>query len=76
VLGDKVPCARMQRAGEKRRKDQVSEGGTCACAHKEIVKCELGQNVDEVDRGKGDFVDEYRSHSIKEDLECAKERFP
>lgn len=41
--------------------------------YERVVKGELDEDVDEVDGGEGYFVDEYRAHSVEEDLEGAEE---
>lgn len=73
VLGDEVAGAGVQRAGEEGAQDEV---GKCAAAGKmnqDIVEGELDDNVEEVDLGEGQVVDEHGPQGVEEDLAGAEE---
>lgn len=76
MFGDEVAGAGVKGAGEKGGEDQVVEGIVGARRfYEEDVECNLGYDIEDVDRGKWDGVHEDGSDGVEEDLEGAEEGF-
>ena len=75
VLGDEVPGAGVQGAGEEGGQDQVDEGRGAAGGDEEVVEEELGGDVEQVQGGERQLVDEHGPQGVEEDLEGAEEGF-
>lgn len=76
VFGYEVPGAWVQGSGEEGGEDEVVEGIVgVGCFDEEDVEEDLGEDVEDVDRGEGDGVDEDGSDGVEEDLEGAEEGF-
>ena len=73
MLGDKVPCTRVQRSREEGAHDEINERLGTEQIHQQSVKRDLRDDVDEVDRRKGHLVDEDRPDGVEENLERAEE---
>ena len=73
VLGDKVACAGVQRPSEEAAQDQVTQRPTSSKLHESIVESELCDDIEEVNLGEGQVVDEHGSEGVEEDLEGAEE---
>lgn len=74
VLGDEVASAGVQRAGEERRREKVIEGVPAPHLDEGVVEGKLHDDVEQVDLGDGQLVDEHGSQRIEEDLEGREER--
>lgn len=75
MLGDEVAGARMQGAGEEGAEEEIGEGAGAGVAEEQEVEGELGGDVDGVDGGRGQAVDEHGPQGVEEDLEGAEEGF-
>jgi hypothetical protein len=73
VLSDKMASTGVKRTGKEGGEDQVVETMHRASLDKDEIEKDLDSNVDEMDLGKGNFVDEYRAEGVEEDLEGAEE---
>ena len=73
MLGDEVPCARMQRSRKERTDDEINERLDTKEVHQQSVKHHLREDVHEVDRREGHLVDENRPNGVEENLERAEE---
>jgi len=73
VLGDEVACARMERSGEKAAHDQVAQCPSSCESNEREVESQLYNDVEKVDLGHWQGVNEHRSEGVEEDLECREE---
>ena len=48
VLGDKMACARMQRAGKEGARDEVYQGLTASKTQEKVIEEQLGDDIEEV----------------------------
>jgi hypothetical protein len=75
MLSDEVGGARVQGASEEGAEDEVGEGAGAGMADEEGVEGELGDDVEGVDAGQRQAVDEHGPQGVEEDLEGAEEGF-
>lgn len=75
VLGDEVAGNWVQRACEERAQDEVSNGLASDVLNDQVVEDELYGDVEGVNAGQRQVVDEHGSQGIEEDLEGSEERF-
>ena len=73
VLGDEVAGARVQRSGEEAAHNQVRQRLSSCKLYEGVVKGKLDDDVEEMDLGQRQVVDEHGSQGIEEDLACAEE---
>ena len=72
MLGNKVACTRMQRAGKERAHDQVYKSSAASIAQENVIEGELGDDIEEVDSGQWQLVDHHWTERVEEDLKGAK----
>lgn len=72
MLGNKVACTRMQRAGKERAHDQVHKSSAASIAQENVIEGELGDDIEEVDSGQWQLVDHHWTERVEEDLKGAK----
>ena len=75
MLCYEVTGAGVERTGEKGGEDKVDEGAGAEGLQEEVVKCALGEDVEEVEGGEGQLVDADGAEGVEEDLEGAEEGF-
>lgn len=75
VLGYEMACAGVEGARKEGGEDKVVDGVSRAGLDEDGVEEDLYEDVDKVDGGEGDGVDEYWSDGVEEDLEGAEEGF-
>lgn len=73
VLGDEVAGAGVQRAGQKAAQDQICQRFSSCKLDEGVVKGELDDNVEQVNLGERQVVDEHGPQGIEQDLACAEE---
>lgn len=73
MLCNKVTGTWVQRAGKEAAQDQVGQGVCAGQLDEGIVKEQLDDNVEEVDLGEGQVVDEHGPEGVEEDLAGAEE---
>lgn len=73
MLGDEMAGTGVQRACEKTAHDKIPQRPSSREAYEGVIEGELGDDVEQVDLGEGQAVDEHGSEGVEEDLEGAEE---
>lgn len=77
MLGNEVARCGVQRTGEERGEEEVEQGVEGEILREEgdegVVEAELDEDIEGVDPGQRDAVDNHRPQGVEEDLEGAEE---
>ena len=75
MLCDEMACTRVQRSCQEATQNHVSKGFSTDGLYEGVVEDELCDDVEEVDLGQRELVDEHGTKGVEEDLESAEEGF-
>jgi hypothetical protein len=75
VLCDEVSGTRVQRACQEAAQDHVSDRLSTNEPYERVIEDELGDDVEQVNLGQRELVDEHGAEGVEEDLEGAEEGF-
>jgi hypothetical protein len=73
VLGDEVAGTGMQRPGKEAAQNQVGQCLSTGELHEGVVEGQLNNDVEQVDLGERQVVDEHGAQGVEEDLTGAEE---
>lgn len=73
VLGDEVAGAGVQRAGKEAAENQVGQCLAACEVHEGVVEGQLDNDVEQVDLGERQVVDEHGAQGVEQDLAGAEE---
>lgn len=73
MLGNEVARTRVQRASQEGTNDQIGKRAEACVSHKEEVKNDLSNDIQEVNLGQGQLVHHHRTNGVEKDLEGAEE---
>ena len=72
MFRNKVPCTGMQTPGKETGQNQVIQRVCASAFDEQDIEQDLGEDIEDVDGGEGNGVDENGSHGVEEDLEGAE----
>jgi hypothetical protein len=73
VLSDEVTCDWMKRTSKEAAQNQVAKRPSSSILYQGVVEGELCDDVEEMNLGKRQLIDEHGSERVEEDLEGAEE---
>lgn len=73
VFGNEVACAGVQGPGQEGTHDQIPKGIAAHGLHQRVIEGELGGDIEGVDIGQREVVNEHGSERVEEDLKGSEE---